>query len=197
MDKNILRDTLRKKRQRMSPEQQIQAQTSLAKIVCTSNYFLQSKNIAVYHAIDGEINPIIIVKKAWELGKQCFLPVCLESQNLLLKFLPFNENTPLHINHLNIPEPPYNSQKLILAQQLDLVLCPLTGFDTKGHRLGMGKGYYDYTFSFTQETTTPILLGLAHECQKTDKIPTNKYDIPLHGIATDTRIYLTKTPSST
>ncbi len=58
--------------------------------------------------------------------------------------------------------------------------------------MGMGGGYYDRAFEFAgklDEPVTPVLIGLAHEYQKVDKIPTGHWDIPLAGIATGKKLY--------
>lgn len=65
-------------------------------------------------------------------------------------------------------------------------------FDLSGNRLGMGKGYYDRTFEFIKHGDywhRPILLGLAHERQKSPNLAANGWDIPLDAIATNERVY--------
>ena len=76
---------------------------------------------------------------------------------------------------------------------LSLVLLPLVAFDAKGNRMGMGGGYYDRAFEFKQKTLSylPRLIGLAHELQKKEQLPTESWDIPLFAIFTDKKIYHT------
>ena len=64
----------------------------------------------------------------------------------------------------------------------------------------MGAGYYDRTFAFIRQrlndtrpaTGRPALIGLAHECQKQDKLELADWDIPLAGVATDQALYWEK-----
>ncbi|PJE80577.1 5-formyltetrahydrofolate cyclo-ligase [invertebrate metagenome] len=189
MDKPALRKKLRDHRRGMSEGRQKQAKKALADIVCRLPFFLHSQRIAIYLASDGEINPAGIIKKSWEMGKQCYLPILLQDQKGFLAFLPYAPDTPLELNRFNIPEPTFHANQILPPEELDTVFMPLTGFDENGHRLGMGGGYYDRTFAFTRTHPEPSLIGLAHECQKTDSIPANEWDIPMTGIATDQHYY--------
>ena len=67
----------------------------------------------------------------------------------------------------------------------------MVGFDTKGNRLGMGAGFYDRTFNFklSEKINTPLLIGLAYECQKLDNLTPNSWDVPLDYIITEDTIY--------
>jgi 5-formyltetrahydrofolate cyclo-ligase len=51
------------------------------------------------------------------------------------------DNTKLQKNAYNIPEPINGIE--IQPQQIDVVFVPLLAFDTKGNRVGYGKGFYD------------------------------------------------------
>jgi 5-formyltetrahydrofolate cyclo-ligase len=65
-------------------------------------------------------------------------------------------------------------------------------FDTTGHRIGMGGGYYDRSLAFLhsrQHWQKPRRLGLAYEFQKQTAITPSPWDIPLDGIATEACIY--------
>jgi len=66
-------------------------------------------------------------------------------------------------------------------------LLPLVAFDQQGERLGMGGGYYDRTFEFLRRSglNKPKLIGLAHDFQQVDAIPTEAWDVPLTAIVTN------------
>ena len=192
-EKKALRQALRKTRRELSANQQKTASQGLLKNLLDLPAYQNSQHIAVYIAADGEIDPLLLVQNAWKQGKQIYLPLVDPKGTHTLTFLPWQEDTVMVNNKYGIPEPDSSLYKALPTQELDLVLLPLTGFDENGRRMGMGGGYYDRTFSFVREENTqsqqPRLIGLAHECQKVENIPSESWDIPLAGIATDLRYY--------
>ncbi|MGC2238958.1 MAG: 5-formyltetrahydrofolate cyclo-ligase [Pyrinomonadaceae bacterium] len=55
--------------------------------------------------------------------------------------LKFTPETALVQNQWNIHEPSHDEK--VEAAEIDLVLVPLLSFDTRGFRVGYGKGFYD------------------------------------------------------
>ncbi|MGY0220041.1 5-formyltetrahydrofolate cyclo-ligase [Endozoicomonadaceae bacterium StTr2] len=190
-----LRQKLRTARRSLTREQQHKAAHNLTRRFCSDPAFMRSNHIGLYLVNDGEINPIEIAKKALACGKKVYLPVLHPFRKGHLLFLPWTPSTPMRRNRFGILEPDLRSVKPRPVWSLDLVLMPLTGFDKKGNRLGMGGGFYDRTFSFKQQTSsqsTPVLIGLAHECQKVSRLPVSSWDVPTHAIYTDVSIYPSK-----
>jgi 5-formyltetrahydrofolate cyclo-ligase len=148
-------------------------------------------------ASDGELDPDYLLRVAWAAGKSCYLP-CIrkrfgQPRENYLWFGRTQPNSVLRTNKYGIPEPDLRIETVISAKALDLVLMPLVAFDEQGNRLGMGKGYFDQTFAFIRHGPTwhrPKLMGLAHECQKSNSLISNDWDVPLDAIATDCQIYL-------
>lgn len=187
-----LRSTIRQQRRQLSPSQQHHHSHLLAQQLCKHPLYIRSKRIACYLAEDGEINPHIIIEKAWQSGKQIFLPV-LPPMGKSLFFAPYHEDSELIANRFNILEPSVDHRHWIRARQLSLILLPLVAFDTTGNRLGMGGGYYDRSLQFTrhrQQWHSPHLIGLAHDLQKVKQLPGESWDIPLNLIATEQSIYV-------
>ncbi|MTI12763.1 5-formyltetrahydrofolate cyclo-ligase [Sansalvadorimonas verongulae] len=198
--KSELRKHLRQIRRSLTPAQQQAASQRLLNTLLTLPAYQNSQHVAVYIAADGEIDTRHFVEDAWRKGKNIYLPVVDPQGSKTLTFLPWQEDTVMINNKYGIPEPDSSLYQTRLASGLDLVLLPLTGFDEAGKRMGMGGGYYDRTFAFVsgkeKKAPQPQLIGLAHECQKAGNIPSESWDIPLTGVATDQRFYASLTTDS-
>lgn len=146
--------------------------------------FRRASNIGVYLAHRGEIDLSPIIKHAWKLRKKIAIPVILP--NFRMRFVRFSSNTRLARNHFGIAEPA--NKRFVCLDELDLLLCPLVGFNQHGFRIGMGGGYYDRALSKVNRIKTK-LWGVAHDFQKCQTIHPESWDIPMHKIATEKRIY--------
>lgn len=186
MKKSFLRKELRHKRRELSAAQQLNASHKLLECFFVHELDQNHQRIALYWPTDGEIDPLPLAHKLLETGHTCYLPLIDQSSDNQLTFGQFDDNSEFQPNRFGIPEPTTRDQ--LPADQLDLILLPLVGFDEKGNRLGMGKGFYDKTLADIEgEQRLPRLIGLAHECQKVESIATNEWDVPLDGILTDSR----------
>jgi 5-formyltetrahydrofolate cyclo-ligase len=185
MSKSALRKELRKRRRALSAAQQKSAARRLHRRLVTSPLFRFSRRIAFTMAADGEIDPSLLLATAQRLGKDCYLPVLSPVGPPRLRFKRWRKGESLRTNFYGIAEP--RNGRHCPPRALSLVLLPLVGFDANGNRLGMGKGYYDRTFAFRRHGAgrRPVLLGLAHECQRVDQLEVEAWDLPLDGIVTD------------
>lgn len=190
-DRTTLRKELRQKRRILSHSDQHHAAKNLFHLLGKEMFFIKAKRIAFYFANDGEIDPLALLFKALAMNKQCYLPVLAPRPSGRLQFAAFRNGDALRPNRWGILEPDTFPRKIISPRALDLVLVPLVGFDRRCARLGMGKGFYDRSFAFKSRlgTSRPMLVGLAHECQKVDAIPSNSWDVPLDAVVTAEKIY--------
>ena len=84
-------------------------------------------------------------------------------------------------NQFGIWEPKLNVQNVLPLNELDILFTPLVAFDKQGNRLGMGGGFYDRTLQNWQNKSF-IPVGLAHQCQQVENLPTEYWDVPLFDI---------------
>lgn len=188
MNRLQLRQSLRNKRRTLSSIEQKAASAQLITHLSSHTVFKSAQHIAAYIAHDGEIDPRPLLELAWQQNKICYLPILDPQKPGYLCFASYFSNDALILNQYNIPEPPYNSDKIIAPAELDLVLLPLVGFDKHGNRLGMGAGFYDRTFVFlntSSRPTQPYLLGIAYDWQQLETITAESWDVKLDGIATE------------
>lgn len=189
-----IRNQIRQQRSELTHAQQMDAAGLLTTRLLASPFFKNSRRIAFYLPNDGEMDITPLISLAWAYNKQCYLPVLGLRNSRKMWFAPYQPDTRLIANRFGIPEPLHkNSARLFKAQSLDLILMPLVAFDNKGHRLGMGGGYYDRTLQFLlhrQKWIKPRLIGTAYAFQEVHQLDNEPWDVPLDGIATENGLQL-------
>lgn len=189
VSRQTLRKTIRTARNKLSKEQQHSAGLLLLERLSKHPKIVDATNIAIYLANDGEIDPSFFIQWCWQNNKQVYLPRLHPFSSGNLIFLNYDEQTEFVNNQYGIAEPKLNVQQLIPLDCLDVICTPLVAFDALGNRLGMGGGFYDRTMARWHQQTNnrqvkPYPIGLAHNCQQVDHIPTECWDIPLPEIIT-------------
>lgn len=188
--RQVIRTDYRKKRQALSSKEQSTAAHNLLRTCITSTTLAQSKTIACYIANDGEIDPVAIIDYCWQQGKSVLLPVLHPFSKGHLLFVNYHRNSPTRTNVYGIKEPIVSTTNLCILANIELILTPLVAFDAVGNRLGMGGGFYDRTLApIRRDSLQTQLIGLAHNCQQTDMLLTDSWDIPLHAIATPDQFF--------
>lgn len=183
---------LREKRRSLTLAQQKNLSASINRILLQLPEFQNSNKIAAYLAEENEVDLFSTIAQSWKMHKTIYLPVLDQIKKRTMKFCPYQKGDRLTLNQVGILEPPCNIDRAINPAMLDLVLIPLVGFDSFGHRLGRGGGYYDAAFSFCKKNNFnryPFLIGIGYEFQKMEKIQADETDIPLHKVVTEKKIY--------
>ena len=192
-----LRRMLRKARRELSPSEQRKAALGLYRQLAQQPLFRRAKHISLYLPTDGEIDPRLLLRAAQRRGKATYLPVLSAWPRTKMMFQRVRPGEKLQPNRFRILEPRVNIGQQRNIWALDLVLLPLVGFDDVGGRLGMGGGFYDRSLAYLARRKSwrkPTLLGLAHECQKVERLAQASWDVPLAGTVTDKQWYIAQTP---
>ncbi|MBU3055026.1 5-formyltetrahydrofolate cyclo-ligase [Pseudomonas indica] len=187
-----LRRLLRQARRALTPLQQRQAAQALYRQLAQHPLFRRARHIALYLPNDSEIDPRPLLIEAQRRGKATYLPVLKPWPSTRMTFQRVRPGDKLRPNRFRIPEPRLDPAHQRKAWTLDLILMPLVGFDEQGGRLGMGGGFYDRSLAYLamrKNWHKPTLLGLAHECQKVDRLTLASWDVPLQATVTDTGWY--------
>ncbi|MCP3868058.1 MAG: 5-formyltetrahydrofolate cyclo-ligase [Gammaproteobacteria bacterium] len=197
-DGTELRKMLRSRRLALSPGEQRTHALAAARHFLSTGLLLRCNTIALYITNNGELDPAPLAEQFRRHGKRIFLPVLRARPKQALWFREHPPHGPLQQNRFGIPEPLFGTSRLIPPWGLDLILLPLVAFDPDGNRMGMGGGFYDRTLAYLRRRhcwRTPLLIGLAHECQHLDRIDPNPWDVPVNGIITEAGFYR-KDPST-
>lgn len=153
------------------------------------------QHVAFYAPLREEFPTAALMRVAWRRGCIVYLPVIAHARLRLLRFaeVPRPAALPkgrrphgtkrLRRNALGIEEPATPRHHWKRARELDVIAMPLVAFDARGHRLGMGGGYYDRALAGTAGRK-PWRLGLAHCCQQLPHVPRRPWDMPLDAVLT-------------
>ena len=186
-----LRKSLRQTRRQLSPIQQDHAAMHLYHRISGQHDFRKAKRIAFYIASDGEIDPSLLLATALARGQHCYLPLIHPLRPERMLFLRYRQGDPLLRHRWGMWQPALRRGTSVQARALDIAFVPLVGFDSTCNRLGMGKGFYDKTFSFKARTgrSSPKLIGLAHDCQRVECLESQAWDVRMDKIVTDWATY--------
>lgn len=179
--RNQLRQQIRKTRANLTALQQQQAEDSITQQALALIEAQNAQHIALYVSFDGEISTEKLIKTLWAQDKHVYLPVLHPFNPNHLLFLRYLPDTLMLKNKFGIWEPKLNVQNVLPLKELDILFTPLVAFDKQGNRLGMGGGFYDRTLQNWRNSSF-IPVGLAHQCQQVEQLPTEVWDVPLHQI---------------
>lgn len=102
-----------------------------------------------------------------------------------LEHILLTDSTKLLANSWGVPEPVEGIE--VMVSKIDVVFLPLLAFDSKGNRVGYGKGYYD---SFLSQCKKDVIkVGLSTFEAEHEITDVNENDIPLDYCVTPEKIY--------
>ncbi|MDD0823866.1 5-formyltetrahydrofolate cyclo-ligase [Mannheimia sp. AT1] len=174
-----LRQSMKVKRQSLTDVQQAKAAQSIIPEAISLIQSYNASNIAFYLPFKGEISPKPLMDILLTQHKNLYLPLLHPFTSGQLLFINYNSKTEFKLNRFGIQEPVLDVRNIIPLCQLEMIFTPLVACDKKGNRLGMGGGFYDRTFA---QAPNIIRVGLAHQCQQIEILPTESWDMPLDHI---------------
>ena len=148
--------------------------------------FLESKIALLYINRNREVLTENIIKKTRAANKIIVLPVFNNSLNAMTLYKVDNPETDLVSGPSGIIKPDPQRCKQVPIDRIDIAIVPGIAFDTKGGRIGTGKGSYDRLIPQLPITTRKVALAL--ECQFFNQIPMESHDKYVDIIITEDRI---------
>jgi 5-formyltetrahydrofolate cyclo-ligase len=109
----------------------------------------------------------------------------LNEDGVTMEAIEVNKETVFINNKYDIPEPtgPHCAE----PQIIDAVFVPLIAFDTKGFRVGYGKGFYDRFLARCAQDVVKIGFSYFEAIDAIGDI--NEFDVPLNYCITPMRVY--------
>jgi len=132
--------------------------------------------VAGYWPIKNEADPRLLMRALAQRGHRLALPV-VDARRRSLSFHEWREGDPTYPNDYGIVEPLARGEPV----EPGVILVPLLAFDSSGHRLGYGGGYYDRAL----ERTNVRAIGIAYAGQEGKELPHERHDRRLHMVLTE------------
>lgn len=184
-----LRKSLRRQRLSLSMHTRRRAEQFIVRQIRRQPHFVDAQTVGLYLDAFGEVPTSALIHLCFKLRKTVYLPV-VRSVNQPLSWSRITRHqwqTRRMMKHRFGMKQPL-MQRGVSVKTLDCLFMPLVGFDLKGHRLGMGGGFYDRTLAAFTSTgkhqNKPWRIGVAYDFQRVEKLHSNTWDIPLHAIVT-------------
>jgi 5-formyltetrahydrofolate cyclo-ligase len=188
-ERRRLRRELRQRRQGITGVMRARKGRQLAMRVAALGLLRPGSRIGLYLATSEEIDTLPLLRLARSRGCRVALPRVVSRRQHRMRFHEYPGGMQPHQMRrgaFGILEPKGGIPRA--ARELDVVFLPLVGFDAHGHRIGMGRGYYDRHFAFRlhlRHCRRPLLVGLAYAVQQVGSLPHAAHDVPLDAIVTD------------
>jgi 5-formyltetrahydrofolate cyclo-ligase len=183
MEKSEIRKIYKAKRKALSEVEHNQ----LSQKICTrifESFSLENKTISLFLPIKRlhEIDTFKVLKNAQKMGCRIGLPT-INSDGKSMTHFRFEKMEDLKENALGIPE--LSDGEIILPSEFDFVFVPLLALDSKGNRVGYGKGFYDRFLTECSQDCKFIGLHYFNEFTEIDDL--SPLDRPLHYLISPTK----------
>lgn len=160
--KKIIKMEMLNKRESLSKEYCIDYSNRLVDKIKQLPIYKNLNTIAIFYPLNNEINLLNLNDK-----RICFPKV-------INKDILFYENTnKFEKGPFNIMEPLSNI--IVDKEEIDAIFIPLLAYDSRLHRIGYGKGYYDRYL----KDYKGLKIGVAYPFMKVPYISNNEFDVAL------------------
>ena len=166
--KKQLRKAMLQKRKELSESETAVKNFAITEKLLSLAKVQSAELILPFVSAKGEVSTREFIARCFDAGKTVAVPRCIDGSNM--KFCVIHTFDDLEKGMYGIDEPKEYCE-VIKAENAEnsVLIVPALCFDTKGYRLGYGKGYYDrFISSFT--------VGVCYSEFITDDIPIDEYD---------------------
>jgi 5-formyltetrahydrofolate cyclo-ligase len=178
--KRQMRRAISERRGRVPRDVAVAAERAVAERVVTEQRVRSAARVALYAALPDELPTRALFDRLGELGVVRLLPRIRGGE---LEFAAVESWDDLRRGFFDVLEPPDDLPPLALAAR-DVAIVPGVAFDSRGNRLGRGKGYYDRALSGSAGSR-PQLIGAGYAFQVVASVPHDSRDQPMDAIVTE------------
>lgn len=174
MDKTELRREIRARKRAMTEAEIEERSAKLAQLFFASRAYQNAKTIYGYLPYNQEVRTVPMLERALKDGKKVAVPKVYGEE---MKFLYLDDLNAVAKGYAGIPEP--IADEPVAHDETALVLMPGLAFDSQGHRIGYGGGFYD---KFLAAEPNHPTLALCYEFQMLPKLDVEDHDIPVDTV---------------
>ena len=171
MTKRELRQQIRTQKRRLSAaELAVMSEDICSKVLALASW-QEAGTLLLYYPLPDEVDVRLLIKDAFESGKKVLLPVVKGDE---LELHLYEGEASLKEGTFGIMEP---TGPLFAPEhygEIEFAIIPGMAFDSAGHRLGRGKGYYD---RLLPNLKTAKLTGICFPFQLLEEVPAEAHDI--------------------
>lgn len=186
-EKSQLRSRMSAKRDSIAKEDRLTKSIAIKDKLLELDCIRASKCILLYASYNSEVSTFAVMDECRKLGKHVAFPKCTLVDGVPnLEFYEVAKFSQLSAGYKGILEPDTNKYNLKkVTGDIEAIVIPGICFDKSGNRMGYGKGFYD---RFLSGRRVKAKVGIAFSEQIVENVPTEKYDLPMNIIVTDTEI---------
>ncbi|MCP4650222.1 MAG: 5-formyltetrahydrofolate cyclo-ligase [PVC group bacterium] len=178
MDKQRIREQIKKKLKGQKETQRLKKSLAIKKKLFSQKQFLQADTVMFYIAKDGEVETSEMIKDTLKMGKKVVVPMTLVKEKKIIPSRLKDFEKELGEGPYGIYQPKRKFMRKVLLKSINLVIVPGLAFDSLGNRLGRGGGYFDRFLAKIKKRNIPMF-GLAFKQQILRQVPVLKHDIPV------------------
>ncbi|PEJ56947.1 5-formyltetrahydrofolate cyclo-ligase [Bacillus sp. AFS002410] len=183
MEKKDIRNNMMKNLKNISVLDREKKSKQIIETLFSTKQLKDANIIATTMPMEHEINTKYLIATCWNENKSVVVPKC-NHKTREMDFYKISSFEDLKEGYFGIQEPIEEKCEKIEKEQIDLVIVPGVAYTLKGERLGYGGGYYDRYL----EDYNKLLLALAYDIQIVNELPTEKHDIKIPFIITESEI---------
>ena len=178
--KTRLKEQFLEKRNQLSKEEILEMSKKIQENLEKLPQYENARTVMQFVSFGTEVDTHQIIKDAIK-SKTVAVPKTVEHKIEPCILIDFDSMSPT--DPFGILEP-MDLMKLSY-KSIEVVIVPGIVFDTQGHRIGYGMGFYD---AFLKHVPNAVKIGLCFDFQVVDLVPREDHDVPVDFIVTEKRV---------
>ena len=181
MDKKKLRKEIAIMKSRYTPQELRSMSSSICSQLLCHPIVNAAKTILLYWSMDDEVCTHELVRKLASMEHCVLLPrVSSDTKLTIHRYTSDTDLSPGSFGIMEPTTPPLTDEECrALLNMSAIAVVPGVAFDTSGHRLGRGRGYYD---RLLKDYEGIYKIGICFPFQMLASVPYDEYDVVMDEV---------------